>query len=258
MKENKRIEGSNTITSLNLEGLMKMMKSLLVASVLVGSLAHASTPIEKMVPVDHAFIPAGFDSNDNVEIVVTGYLPNLCHKAPNAKVTMNGSNIDIKVTSLYYHQSNPFCPEMVVPFTETVQLGIMDKGNYKITVNGKSPWEQNEKMAVAESTSNAIDEFNYAYVQYIDKEVGNNEVALKGYNPSDCFILDKIDHVNNKKDTYSILPKMKQIREFCPMKMIPFSYDWDVPAELPNQKNVLLHVRTMDGHSVNTIFQRQD
>ena len=243
--------------SLNLEGLMRIMKSLLVVTALVGGLAHAGTPIVKMVPVDHAFIPAGFDSNDNVEVVVTGYLPNLCHKAPSAKVELDGNKVDIKVSSLYYHESNPFCPEMVVPFTKTVQLGVMDKGNYEITVNGKSPWEQKEKMAVAESTSNAIDEYNYAYVQYIDKEVGNNEVALKGYNPSDCFVLDQIDHVNNKKDAYSILPKMKQVREFCPMKMMPFSYDWEVPAELPRKK-VLLHVRTMDGHSVNTIFQRQE
>ena len=30
-----------------------------------------------------------------------------------------------------------------------------------------------------ESTSNAVDEFQYAYVQYIDDEIGNNEVALK-------------------------------------------------------------------------------
>ena len=46
---------------------------------------------------------------------------------------------------------------------------------------------------------------------------------------------------------------MKQIREFCPMKMISFSYDWKVPAELESEK-VLIHVRTMDGNSVNTVI----
>jgi len=135
---------------------------------------------------------------------------------------------------------------MVVPFTKSVQLGVMDKENYQITVNGKSPWDTKAKMAIMESSSNAVDEFHYAYVQYIDKELGNNEVALKGYNPSGCFVLDKITHVSNNKDTYSVLPKMKQIREFCPMKMIPFSYDWKVPTELEAEK-VLIHVRTMDG-----------
>jgi hypothetical protein len=229
------------------------LQNLLFATLLIGNVSFAGTPISKIVPVDHAFIPAGFDSNDNVEVVITGYLPNLCHKSPSAKVEIKGSKIDIKMTSLYYQESNPFCPEMVVPFTKSVALGVMDKGNYEITVNGKSPWEKKEKIAILESTSNAVDEFQYAYVQYIDKEIGNNEVALKGYNPSDCFVLDKITHVSNKKDAYSVLPKMKQIREFCPMKMIPFSYDWKVPTELESEK-VLIHVRTMDGNSVNTVI----
>ncbi len=232
------------------------LKKLLLTTVIISGSAIAGTPISKTVPVDHAFIPAGFDSNDNVEVVITGYLPNLCHKSPSAKVEIKGNSVDIKMTSLYYQSSNPFCPEMVVPFTKSVQLGVMDKGNYEITVNGKSPWEKKEKMAILESSSNAVDEFNYAYVQYIDKEVGNNEVALKGYNPSDCFVLDEIQHINNKKDSFSVLPKMKQIREFCPMKMIPFSYDWEVPAEVPAKK-VLIHVRTMDGNSVNTVFERR-
>lgn len=235
---------------------MKTLKKLVVlAIVALAAAANASTPIEKMVPVDHVYIPSGFDSNDNVEVVVTGFLPNLCHKSPAAKVVMNGGKVDIKMTSLYYHASNPYCPEMVVPFTKTVSLGVMDKGLYDITVNGRSPWQLKENIKIAESTSNAVDEFNYAYVQYIDKEVGDNNVALKGYNPSDCFILDEITHVSNKKDAYSVLPKMKQIREFCPMKMIPFSYDWEVPTEVPSQK-VLIHVRTMDGNSVNTIFDQ--
>ena len=235
---------------------MKTLKKLVVLAVMaLASVANASTPIEKMVPVDHVYIPSGFDSNDNVEVVITGFLPNLCHKSPAAKVEVDGGQVDIKMTSLYYHASNPYCPEMVVPFTKTVSLGIMDKGLYDIKVNGRSPWELNENMKIAESTSNAVDEFNYAYVQYIDKEVGDNNVALKGYNPSDCFILDEIAHVSNKKDAYSVLPKMKQIREFCPMKMIPFSYDWEVPNEVPSKK-VLIHVRTMDGNSVNTIYNK--
>ena len=45
----------------------------------VAALVNASTPTEKLVPVDHIYVPTGFDSNDTVEVVVTGYLPNLCH-----------------------------------------------------------------------------------------------------------------------------------------------------------------------------------
>ncbi len=111
-------------------------------------------------------------------------------------------------------------------------------------------------MKVTESTSNAVDDFQYAYVNYIDKEEQSfGEVTLKGYNPSDCFELYTIEYVHNGKDTYSVLPKMKQVRSFCPMKMVPFKYKWKVPSDL-NKSRVLIHVRTMDGKSVNTIFSK--
>ena len=211
------------------------------------------TPIEAEVPVDHIYVPTGFDSNDQSEVIVTGFLPNLCHQAPNAQVELKNGKVYVRVTSLYYHESNPFCPEMVVPFTEKVNLGVLDKGNYEIVVNSKTAYEKKEILAVSESSSNAIDEFNYAYVSYIDREEGTRTVNLKGYNPSDCFELDKISFVSNGKDTYSVLPKMKQVRGFCPMKMMPFSYNVEVPKDI-NRAKVLLHVRSMNGHSVNSIF----
>jgi hypothetical protein len=232
------------------------MKHFLILTLLVSFGAFASTPIEKMVPVDHIYVPAGFDSNDTTEVVVTGFLPNLCHKSPSAMVTTKGNKIDIKVTSLYYHESNPFCPEMVVPFVETVKLGLLNKGDYEIKVNGKSQWELKEQIKVSQSTSTAVDDHSYAYVNYVDKEQANGEVVLKGYNPSDCFVLDKIEHRSNGKDTYSVLPIMKQVRSFCPMKMTPFSYKWRVPTELDSEL-LLLHVRTLDGKSVNSIYYQQ-
>lgn len=235
---------------------MKLTKKLLVCLTLIASVAMAGTPTEETVPIDHVFAPHGFDSNDNVELIVTGFLPNLCHKAPTTKVNVKGDKIFVEVTSLYYEESNPFCPEMVVPFTKAVSLGILDKGRYDIVVNNKTQWEKKEEIKIAESVSNSIDDFSYAYVTYIEKEnTPFGKVVLKGYNPSDCFELESIDYVHNGKDTYSVLPKMKQVRELCPMKMIPFEYEWEVPRDLDTNK-VLLHVRTMEGNSVNTIFFR--
>ena len=78
--------------------------------------------------------------------------------------------MNVEVSSLYYHDSYPFCPSMIVPFTKTVSLGLLNKGDYNLKINGKSPWEINEKMKVTESRSNAVDDLQYAYVNYIDKE----------------------------------------------------------------------------------------
>ena len=46
---------------------------------------------------------------------------------------------------------------------------------------------------------------------------------------------------------------MKRVDDFCPMKLVPFAYKAEVPNELMTDK-LLLHVRVMDGLSVNSIF----
>ena len=231
---------------------MKAMKKTILMMVL-GLLANAGTPVERLVPVKNIFSPEGFDSNDNVEVIVEGHLPNLCHKTPMKTVSINGNSIDIKVTALHYHDSNPFCPQVIVPFLETVSLGVLDKGDYKITVNGKTIFEKEGSLSINESTSDAVDEHVYARVNYIEKTEGSRIVKLKGYNPSDCFVLDKIEVINNGKDVYSILPQMKQVRPDCPMEMLEFEYEVEVPNDLKSDR-VLLHVRAMKGKSVNTIF----
>ena len=232
---------------------MKKMTQMIAMLLLAGGVAFASTPVEIMTPVDHIYSPKGFDSNDNVEVIIEGYLPNLCHKSPTSVVKVVGSKIEIKVTALRYDASNPFCPEAIVPFVETVNVGLLDKGNYDIVVNGKSIYQKDGAIEVAEATSNSVDEHVYANVDSVMKESGSREVELRGYTVSDCFVLDEINVVDNGKDVYSVLPKMKQISDFCPQKMVPFSYKMEVPSKLKRDK-VLLHVRGMNGNSVNSLF----
>ena len=73
---------------------MKAMKKTILMMVL-GLLANAGTPVERLVPVKNIFSPEGFDSNDNVEVIVEGHLPNLCHKTPMKTVSINGNSIGI-------------------------------------------------------------------------------------------------------------------------------------------------------------------
>ena len=231
------------------------MKALLLMIALVSVGVQAGTPIETLVPVDEIYAPEGFDANDNSEIIVSGFLPNLCHKSPMVKSEIKNDVINISVSALKYDASNPFCPEMVVPFLQSVKVGILDKGNYKILVNGKSPYEKKSSIKILESVSNALDDHIYANVSYVDDaQDGSNHIKLKGYNPSDCLVLEKVEFVSNKSNTLSVLPIMKKVRDFCPMKMSPFAYDVEVPELLPNKNKVLLHVRGMDGASVNSLL----
>lgn len=236
---------------------MKLFNNaILTALVIVPSLSFgaASKSYETNVPVDHVYSPSGFDSNDNAEVAITGYLPNLCYKAPKASVDVKDGKINVSVKAIRNDNAMGFCANIKVPFVEYIQIGVLDKGNHLLVVNEASKWEKRSKLQVAEASSNSIDEVVYANVQQIVRADENSRtVLLKGYNPSDCFELKEVVVKDNGVDTYSILPKMKQVRASCPMKMIPFTYEVEIPQNLESNK-VLLHVRVMDGRSVNAFF----
>ena len=172
---------------------MKKLLSLLL-TLLVTS-AFAGTPILRPVQIEDVFIPLGFDSNDSSELVVTGFLPNLCHKSPQATVVIDKNNIEIRVEALVYDETNPFCAPVVVPFVEKIELGLLDRGKSNIKVNVNTPYELKAKLAVAESSSDAIDDHIYASVEYVERIQGTRKVVLKGFNPSDCFVLDEINFI---------------------------------------------------------------
>lgn len=234
------------------------MKTLLAILIAVtaghGSQLLAGLPTKNFVPVEHVYVPHGYDSNDLVEIVVEGMLPNLCHKAPTTEVTVEGNKVSIKVESLYYAPSNPFCPPMIVPFLEIVTLGNLKAGSYEIEVNAHTPYPAKANLLVVATTSQNIDEHTYASVEYIEQD-GSDTVVLKGFNPSFCFELDRVAITDNGSDTYSLQPIMKQVSDFCPMKLVPF----EIPVKLPTTLTkdvVLVHVRSMNGKSVNTLLRK--
>ena len=233
------------------------LKKLALLTALLGcSTAQASVPTKILTPVKHVYSPKGFDSNDQVEVIVSGYLPNLCHNSPQTNVEVEGNKINITVSSLKYSLSNPFCPQVLVPFVEAVKVGVLKEGNYRVNVNEKSLYEQKAHINVAKATTKSVDDFMYANVEYVDKNKEEKTVTLKGYNPSDCFVLDGVKFISNGKDTYSVLPKLKQVAQFCATLETPFSYTVKVPSEL-NRDQVLLHVRSMNGKSVNALFNQK-
>ncbi len=237
---------------------MKKLKNTLALLALVPTISIAGAVMQSSaVPVNHVFSPAGFDSNDNVELFVTGYLPNLCFKSPQSKVEIKGNKIAVSVTANKNQAGLGFCLDVVVPFFENIKVGLLDKGKYDIAVNEYSSLAKKSSIAIAEASSNSIDDVVYADVDDVVRvDDGSRKILLKGYNPSDCFELKEIVVLDNGVDTYSILPKMKQVKAFCPKKMIPFTYEMDVPEKLDADK-VLLHVRVMDGRAINTIFNNK-
>jgi len=218
---------------------------------LFASLAHAQPEIIT-APVDHLYIPEGFDNNDSVEVVVTGTFPNACYSRNIVEVTYNDALIDIHVTAIVPEKTRK-CTDMIVPFKEVVALGTLQGGEYSIRVNYRSPVELSDTMKIQEATSNSVDEHIYADVDRVEKVAGNDYV-LHGWRYSNCIEFGKVEVISNKKDTFSVLPVMKQVSDFCPMKMMPISFPVKLNASELKMNKPLVHVRTMDGKSFNSIL----
>jgi hypothetical protein len=215
-----------------------------------------------LAPVDHLYIPKGFDSNDSVEVVVTGTFPNVCYSRNSVNVRLRGEEIDIEVTALAPEQlgklvNEKFCAEMEVPFKEVISLGNLQGGDYKVNVNQEAKISLSEVLTVSEATSSAVDDNVYAAVDYVE-QLSDKDFNLKGWKYSNCFEVKEIKIVSNKKDTFSILPIMKQVSTHCPMKGMPFTYPVKLNLEALQTKRPLLHVRTLDGKSVNSIVNMDE
>jgi hypothetical protein len=235
--------------------LFKSFLILLLAITFFSLESHAEVPEIKRVPVVDVYSPFGFDSNDNTEIVVSGYLPNLCHQHPMTDIEVIGNTIYVEVRSYYYHPSNPYCPGVEnVPFITTVSMGILPAGMYDIVVN-KGIRSKKSKIGIRQATSDLIDESIYANIQYIEESEAGRSVNLVAMNFVDCLRLKEVRHKVHGQ-TISILPILEQYKGECKKSNKIQKYKFDVPRlKVGDKQGILLHVRKMDGRSVNHLYR---
>jgi hypothetical protein len=230
--------------------MKRLLTAILPLSFVLSAFAGPGTVT---APVDHMFIPKGFDNNDNVEVVVTGKFANTCYSRNKVEVKVNQDQIDVRVTALY-NQDQRNCEKVEVLFLENVTIGSLQAGSYKINVNGTLK----ETIAVEESRSNSVDDHLYAQVDYV--ELGftggvNGDVFLVGRAP-ECLEFDKLEMLNNGKDTLSVLPIMKKVSEDCSGRRAQFTIPVHFEPNAFDFSQILLFVRTMDGKSVHALVEK--
>ncbi len=238
------------------------MKFFLSAFVLFTTLSvyAQNEPIVISSPVDHLYVPRGFDNNDNVEVVVTGRFPNPCYIKNSVYVELRDDVILIEVSALKKDNPNTaMCAPMEVPFKESITIGNLQGGQYKILVNQNTRYEQKANLEVAVSDSQSVDDHLYPIVEYV--ELGftgglSGDAIIIARSPSDCVVFDKLKYISNDNDTISILPIMKKISGDCNRRQkrleIPIKFN---PDSFRNS-NILLFVRSIEGKSVHSIVQK--
>lgn len=221
-------------------------------------LGQANSPEVVPSPIDHLFVPKGFDNNDNVEIVVTGKYPNPCYIRNNSTVEVQDNKVLVTVTALR-RDSDEGCDPMAVPFSEAITIGNLQAGPYEIVVNGGTTYEQMEPLTVDVSPSTGVDEHLYAIVDYI--ELGftgglSGDAVIMARSPSDCVVFDRVEYLTNGKDTLSVLPIMKKVSENCTEKIKRFEIPIRFHPRTFAHKDLLLFVRSIEGKSIHTIINK--
>ncbi len=238
---------------------MKHM-SFIIAALSFCSVALASPQEVIVSPVDHLFVPQGFDNNDNVEVIVTGKFPNPCFIRNKIDVVVKDEKISIKMTAVKRkEESSELCEPMAIPFREEISLGSLQGGNYQIAVNESTRYGQNENLLVEVSSSDSVDDHLYPIAEYV--ELGftgglSGDAVIYAKTPSDCVSFDHVEYMTNKKDTISILPVMKKTGSVCNehQTRIEIPVKFNVKA-LPHSE-VLLYVRSVEGKSINSLIQK--
>lgn len=205
---------------------------------------------EVIVDPGRIHLANGFDSNDDVEVVITGDLPDTCHGKPQGKVAVKDQKIIIDIKSPLIHDKKTICVKTLVPYIVSVPVGKLNEGNYTVAVNAGEKGEKNGELVIAKPNSKTIDDFTYANVTNVRIENDKNALRLEGAHPSSCVVVERVDLIPNEaNDTIAVLPIVKQLFDICDRKMKPFVVE--IPVDNLENDDLVYHVRMNNGKALN-------
>jgi hypothetical protein len=229
--------------------------------------AISAEPLEREIAVKAVFVPGeGYDDNDNVEIVIDGSLPNACFTLGRTETSVSEDMV-ITVRQFALRQADRVCIEselsdfalIPVPFSKDVALGNLSKGNYTINYKTGNTVTASATFGVAEAPTETIDNMAYAPVSDAYVPAGflvnaAGKAKITGYLTSSCMQLDTFDVARDPANgVIVVLPRVKQrLQGACLQYIRPFEKEIDIGNFAEGR--YLLHVRSMNGKSVNRVF----
>jgi len=223
------------------------------------------------VPVYGVFAPEyGFDDNDDVQLVIDGYLPNSCYQKSKTQVTIHRETQQILVQQYAKKDETEVCnneevlpAEMKVPLTfmNEVEVGELPEGKYTIqfkTLQGIKERSLNIEKAKTRNVDNtAYVITEYAYVKSV---VAANQpdffVNLVGYLNSPCVGISNKINGAIVNDVIILLPEVIKSGRVCPP--VAKEFELEVKLKTPPPGRYLLHIRSVNGTAVNRLFTVKD
>lgn len=241
---------------------MFLKASTLAIALLSSVSAFASN--EKLIPspVEKIFTPLGFDDNDNVEVVVQGVFRNSCYKTGPVDVSVDTEKNVIKVYPQSYEYKNVVCALMMVPFTQTVKIGMLPVGKYQVIV-ANSDEVASQELSIRPRLTETPDDFLYAPVEqaHIDFGATPNEhaVEIRGRYPMTllgCAIVTEVRVSQTPGNVLLVLPIMQLLTSEAECKARGWTPKFNIKQAIPvslADGDYLLHVRVLNGNAFNKL-----
>ncbi len=245
------------------------MKTLLIAvgmglTIGTAAVAGAGDPIEIQAPIEKIFVPAGFDDNDNAEVVLHGNFPDTCHQVGRTEAVVDPVSKTVSVNATTYKYPGKFCIQSITPFIQTVKLGVMSEGAYSVVYAGDKSIKS--KLDVSRRKTESPDDYLYATVEnaYIDVnyETGKQALKIQGHFPMffvGCMVMKEVRAYREPSDVLVVLPiaDITLDDEECAQQPSDRAFEYTTGLAEPFEGEGLLHVRTLNGTSLNRYIDIQ-
>lgn len=233
---------------------MRLLHSLPAIALAFASPARASISATKL------FVPSGFTSNDEIVVVVEGYLSSPCEKLRGAKVETRGHTFKIVPKS----ETQGKCEELKVPYTLEVVLNpdaaIEPDDDYIVEVAGPAGKVLREPLEVKEPPMEWPESRMYAPVDDADVGLlsgGKMRAVIQGRFQNTCYAIDEFQVSTGNGKTFEAVPIIKPLArdpKGKPCKAVETPYTAYADFDEPRPGRYLLHVRSQSGTAVNRVF----
>ncbi len=251
---------------------MKKIITLSVTSLLLSatvlSAATTTPPVSEIVfgpqsvqllPQD-VFLPPGFDDKNNIQVIVSGYLPNTCFKTGTAAAQVDEKEKKIYITNTAYSYGGAWCAEILIPYVHTVNVGLLAAGQYEVLVQDKKEQSHSKgilNVAVSVPKTYSPDDYLYAPVQdvYLDNPAAvQPNLVIRGSFPSTCMKMDRVEVLYRTPQIIEVLP-IASFESNSTCKNVATSFETQVKLKSRWTGSTLIYVRSLNGQSIAKVVE---
>lgn len=233
----------------------------LIASFTLSVNSYAADIVMEPAPVSKIFVPHGFDTNDHIEVVLHGYLPNGCYKPGDIDVNVDhgapGEKGRVEISAFVARHMQDYCIEILIEYKEVVKVGYLEAKEYEIYLT-EQDINPSDGLKVSFSQTSGPDDHVYLPVDSVAVEASETgqELILRGAYPAQkdkCLSPDRYE-IYRAPDSVLIVLPIAQVTSCDGQAPQGFEYRVPLSEDMKISKGMMVHVRSLNGHSVNKVY----